>query len=265
MKITTLLTIGASLTLAASASAATSYVYGFETATASAGSGTSIAGNDNWAVVSGSASVRNDIAGDPGFAGMSGNVGYNATSDTQISRANDGNFSYTAANTMTLSFVIRARNNSSYGSSFALADGGAGGEVAFQFGLLNDSWFIRQADFGTTTTSGAGLTSTSEGYLVEIEVDILANSGNGSGSLFVTNMEPGGGTRTAIAGLQNTDLGILAMDGGSTDISTWDSLYVRHFGGGSTVDTLTITAVPEPSSAALLGLGGLALILRRRK
>ena len=28
---------------------------------------------------------------------------------------------------------------------------------------------------------------------------------------------------------------------------------------------LTITAVPEPSSAALLGLGGLALILRRRK
>lgn len=31
------------------------------------------------------------------------------------------------------------------------------------------------------------------------------------------------------------------------------------------VDTVSITAVPEPSSAALLGLGGLALILRRRK
>ncbi|MBK1830205.1 PEP-CTERM sorting domain-containing protein [Verrucomicrobiaceae bacterium R5-34] len=29
--------------------------------------------------------------------------------------------------------------------------------------------------------------------------------------------------------------------------------------------TLTITTVPEPSSAALLGLGGLALIMRRRK
>ena len=34
-------------------------------------------------------------------------------------------------------------------------------------------------------------------------------------------------------------------------------------GGGFTVDNITI--VPEPSSAALLGLGGLALILRRRK
>ncbi len=31
------------------------------------------------------------------------------------------------------------------------------------------------------------------------------------------------------------------------------------------VDSLTLTQVPEPSSTALLGLGGLALILRRRK
>ncbi|MCP5536902.1 MAG: PEP-CTERM sorting domain-containing protein [Akkermansiaceae bacterium] len=31
------------------------------------------------------------------------------------------------------------------------------------------------------------------------------------------------------------------------------------------IDGVSITAVPEPSSAALLGLGGLALILRRRK
>ncbi len=31
------------------------------------------------------------------------------------------------------------------------------------------------------------------------------------------------------------------------------------------LDNVSVTAVPEPSSAALLGLGGLALILRRRK
>jgi len=31
------------------------------------------------------------------------------------------------------------------------------------------------------------------------------------------------------------------------------------------IDNVSVTAVPEPSSAALLGLGGLALILRRRK
>ncbi len=33
----------------------------------------------------------------------------------------------------------------------------------------------------------------------------------------------------------------------------------------SRFDDLTLTAVPEPSSAALIGLGGVALILRRRK
>lgn len=39
-------------------------------------------------------------------------------------------------------------------------------------------------------------------------------------------------------------------------------------GGGNITDnqaTLTFTSIPEPSSTALLGLGGLALILRRRK
>lgn len=37
----------------------------------------------------------------------------------------------------------------------------------------------------------------------------------------------------------------------------------RSFDGG--IDEFTVTGIPEPSSAALLGLGGLALILRRRK
>ena len=34
---------------------------------------------------------------------------------------------------------------------------------------------------------------------------------------------------------------------------------------GSQLNAITLYEVPEPSSAALLGLGGLALILRRRK
>ena len=35
--------------------------------------------------------------------------------------------------------------------------------------------------------------------------------------------------------------------------------------GTTSIDNFSITAVPEPSSTALLGLGGLALIMRRRK
>jgi hypothetical protein len=51
----------------------------------------------------------------------------------------------------------------------------------------------------------------------------------------------------------------------------WDFFNAAGNGGGKTmtIDKVvfgnTLTAVPEPSSTALLGLGGLALILRRRK
>ena len=49
--------------------------------------------------------------------------------------------------------------------------------------------------------------------------------------------------------------GNLTVDGGQTG----------NFSDNFQVSGATLTVVPEPSSAALLGLGGLALILRRRK
>ena len=42
-------------------------------------------------------------------------------------------------------------------------------------------------------------------------------------------------------------------------------LEISRAGGVVIIDDVSITVVPEPSSAALLGLGGLALMLRRRK
>ena len=60
-----------------------------------------------------------------------------------------------------------------------------------------------------------------------------------------------------------------AFDGSElvTNYGVW--LTDDSGGGGGTawtqVDNFSVTEVPEPSSAALLGLGGLALILRRRK
>ena len=55
-------------------------------------------------------------------------------------------------------------------------------------------------------------------------------------------------------------------------ISTGDQVWVRLGDGTNNsgndepyIDTLVVSTVPEPSSTALLGLGGLALILRRKK
>ena len=41
--------------------------------------------------------------------------------------------------------------------------------------------------------------------------------------------------------------------------------YTATFTGGDVTSVASFSAIPEPSSAALLGLGGLALIFRRRK
>ena len=60
-----------------------------------------------------------------------------------------------------------------------------------------------------------------------------------------------------------------ALIGGSVitadDSPTLGSVTFIGTEDGATVTTITFDQVPEPSSTALLGLGGLALILRRRK
>ena len=54
--------------------------------------------------------------------------------------------------------------------------------------------------------------------------------------------------------------------GGGYDVTYDQSLFDGAPGDGFTGEiTLTLTAIPEPSSTALLGLGALALILRRKR
>ncbi len=62
-----------------------------------------------------------------------------------------------------------------------------------------------------------------------------------------------------LSGLSNGDYEIQVYIKASTNEGD------RYHNNGGANYTATFTVVPEPSSAALLGLGGLALILRRRK
>ncbi|MEJ6571184.1 MAG: PEP-CTERM sorting domain-containing protein [Akkermansiaceae bacterium] len=73
--------------------------------------------------------------------------------------------------------------------------------------------------------------------------------------------------------LLNADLStaIAGTNGSAFDNNAFIGNYSSSFGSGEwdvdylRIDTDAIAAVPEPSSTALLGLAGLALILRRRK
>ncbi|QQL43674.1 PEP-CTERM sorting domain-containing protein [Sulfuriroseicoccus oceanibius] len=88
--------------------------------------------------------------------------------------------------------------------------------------------------------------------------------GNGDDSqLFTFNAAEGVGPDQ-----QDFDLGTLVSNAQYVQISITDNFFgVNGAAGGDRVNfsEFQFNAVPEPSSAALLGLGGLAMILRRRK
>ncbi|MBK1855185.1 PEP-CTERM sorting domain-containing protein [Verrucomicrobiaceae bacterium 5K15] len=85
---------------------------------------------------------------------------------------------------------------------------------------------------------------------------------------FASTLASGGITVTDAA--QNVDLSAAAFDSVSNiefRIYVDDRLSNGNGGSGTAFDDVVLngTLVPEPSSTALLGLGGLALILRRRR
>lgn len=71
-----------------------------------------------------------------------------------------------------------------------------------------------------------------------------------------------GDTVEVSASFRFTSTDVPAFSTGGTVDATW---YENAGARPASSDTVSVSVVPEPSSSALLGLGGLALILRRRK
>jgi len=100
-----------------------------------------------------------------------------------------------------------------------------------------------------------------------------SNSATITGGTFALNLGANSTLEMALGGVYN--------NGGSWTLMTGITNFNGSFGsiinpndlsqqfsidyGQTTAGALIITTVPEPSSATLLGLGGLALILRRRR
>ncbi len=91
---------------------------------------------------------------------------------------------------------------------------------------------------------------------------------NANGSGFINFDSSAGSVLTFAGNAQGVDAldafitnGRMTIDGQAVDLSDFD----RSFSSGNLVVSVASVAVPEPSTSALIGLGGMALLLRRRK
>lgn len=155
-----------------------------------------------------------------------------------------------------------------------------GGTLETRFGgIIGQNGTFHVAQSGLSV--GFGVTNADEGWWIQK-----------AGGVLRTGVDSGGATNIIV---QDTQLGegvlfdigaiLDPYDAGGTALNTWFTVMTES-GDGSIVDngltlssaaatagwehriqgdTVQVRLVPEPSSTALLGLGGLALILRRRK
>lgn len=233
------------------------FTYNFESLT----NGT-LAGQDNWVFNFGDAPYIVSTGTGADTTKVVGTAG--STSSNFATRINDGNFSFgslTGVTSLTLGFDTRyvAGDNGGINnqSHFAL-DTSSGSTGSARFGLQGNGFIVSN----TTTGLPTGV-DFDDWISLRLEMDMLANGGNGSGSLYYKNLTDGDPGFTAVSGLQNLNLGYLAQDP-----SQWSRMVLRTgFYAGNKIDNLYIdtTPVPEPGTA-LFGVAcvGVAALRRRR-
>ena len=130
---------------------------------------------------------------------------------------------------------------------------------------LDDGFWVNSGNGSTPATVTIALSFSS---LTAAAYDIQLTSGDGTQRDTTWSITTGTGDASTFTATAASTSGIgswstVAPAGGNIVITgtfTADSAF-----NTSTINFVSLTAIPEPSSTALLGLGGLALMLRRSK
>ncbi|MGB1130674.1 MAG: PEP-CTERM sorting domain-containing protein [Haloferula sp.] len=106
-----------------------------------------------------------------------------------------------------------------------------------------------------TTNDGAN-----HEWLIELNLDTGAGQVWLDGNTAAFDPSTGASAFTASAGFSINAINLATFDGGSGPSVALDDIQI-----GQSWSDVGVNAIPEPSAVALLGLGGLALLRRRRK
>ena len=256
-------------------------IYTFENLT----SGAALIGQDNWVHFNTGATSgpeMNVLIG-TGFntskviAGNSGNA--------QVGRANDANFSvptFTGTEQVYLEADFQlGTQQANFAAAHIVPDAQAATSRSMSpiFGWRpigtppNNpmNFMLRKANFGTETAvpvpDVAPEIVLGDWVRMRMEVNLAANGGDGSASLFYKDLTLGQTSFTPIPGLQNLVAGLLANNGNDY---FWDGMYARSglSAGNNPMDNFEvglISGIPEPSSIGLLAIALVALAAQRRK
>lgn len=141
-------------------------------------------------------------------------------------------------------------------------------DTGMQFGANSGNVFVRSPGFGTVLTPLSGLTTgviaNNKWYRWNIAIGEVV-SDNRSITISVRNLTDASSLN--LNGANPGDDYTFSVASTAFGVAPEDAVggFVRLTGGSNFIDNLSFTAIPEPSSALLLGLAGLAAVSRRRR
>lgn len=152
---------------------------------------------------------------------------------------------------------------STFDSSISLMNAGSvalGGPVEGYFGDSGVQFVIDENDFALGT----------QVFALFVNVSDFASAGSASEYAIVTNagwqlVDDNGQGDLSLVDLNTFGAG--AITSSDIEVGSSDSLTITNPPSvlGGTFDSIQLSAVPEPSSTALLGLAGVSMLLRRKR
>lgn len=123
-----------------------------------------------------------------------------------------------------------------------------------------------QAGQSYTLTVAAANATAAPGPTSKLFVDLYYVDGNGKHNVAETVLDPSMLSGTQVADFSTSPTGLLLAGDAAVGKQINVGMFASGPGGGEfDVDNVRVTAVPEPASLGLLGVGAASLFLRRRR